>query len=148
MGVKILTPQRQVEQMILTAAERRVKTIINVFCIAGESCITKARNEGSYQDQTGNLRSSIGYVVLNNGRIVQRGESQQIGGGGDLGVKECNEFMQSLVRENRTGIVLIVSAGMNYAINVEAKGYDVLTSSELYAEQLSTQMLSNLGFKV
>ena len=38
---------------------------------------------------------------------------------------------------------LIVVAGMNYAAYVQRKGYDVLTSSELLAEQLVRQLKLN-----
>ena len=38
------------------------------------------------------------------------------------------------------GLVLIVVAGMNYAAYVEAKGYNVLSSAELMAENILKQL--------
>jgi len=42
------------------------------------------------------------------------------------------------------GLVLVVVAGMNYAIYLEAKGRDVLTSAEQLAQQELPRMLSEL----
>ena len=36
----------------------------------GEKFIEVARRSGSYKDQTGNLRSSIGYIIAKNGKVV------------------------------------------------------------------------------
>ena len=38
----------------------------------GEKFVNKARLEGNYKDRTGNLRSSIGYIILLNGKIVNQ----------------------------------------------------------------------------
>ena len=57
--------------------------------------------------------------------------------------------MQSRIKKARKkGIVLIVTAGMNYAEYVEARGYNVLSSAELKAEPLIKSLLTQLGFKV
>lgn len=143
----MLTPMKTVEKMILGDCQRRTKAISNIFCIAGELCVTKARNEGSYKDRTGNLRSSIGYTVTDNGKVIKKGGLQTVGSGSQ-GATEGSRFMQELINQNKKGIVLIVCAGMNYSLRVEAKGYDVLASSELFADQLSNQMLNSLGFKI
>ena len=37
---------------------------------AGEYFVKLARESGSYQDQTGNLRSSIGYVIVKDGAVL------------------------------------------------------------------------------
>ena len=36
----------------------------------GEKFIEVARRSGSYKDQTGNLRSSIGYIIAKDGEVV------------------------------------------------------------------------------
>ena len=102
----------------------------------------------SYTDQTGNLRSSIGYVVVKDGIIVENGKSQKYLEG-TLGEGEGVKFARQLAADApRKGIVLIVSAGMNYAAYVEARGYNVLTSAELLADSLVPQILTSIGFKV
>ena len=46
------------------------QTIYNLSYV-GERCLNEARSTNSYKDQTGNLRSSIGYVIVKDGKIVQ-----------------------------------------------------------------------------
>lgn len=135
--MKLLT---NIDKMLSDRLDRMIRALINTFIYIGERCVTEARektpSEGSYQDRTGNLRNSLGYVVLYNG-IVQ----------GKKNITKLNEkLVEELMMKYNTGIVLIVVAGMNYAAYVEAKNYDVLTSAELYAEKLVPEMLHKLGF--
>ena len=78
--------------------------------------MNEARSKRTYQDRTGNLRASIGYAVVKNGSAVKQ--------------NELNDFGRQKIQEGpSSGIYLIVFAGMEYALYVEAKGYDVLTGS-------------------
>lgn len=43
---------------------------MNLLQRTGEEFVKIARLEGNYIDHTGNLRSSIGYVIVKDGRIV------------------------------------------------------------------------------
>lgn len=112
----------------------------------GEECIKIARESGSYQDQTGNLRSSIGYVILYDGKPVQYGASKQYSGtkgNGEAGPPAAEELLNSLQAKFPWGIVLIVCAGMKYAAFVEGVHHkDVLTSAEHVMEALSKERLS------
>lgn len=148
MAGKMITSQKQVEQMVLADTQRGVQAIINIYCYVGEYCVGIARNGGTYKDQTGCLRASISYVVLNNGKVIKQGEFIQVNDGSD-GIKKGEAFLQKLIKksEHRKGVVFLMSAGMNYASAVEAKGFDVLTASELQAKELGKQMLTELGFK-
>ena len=148
MPIKKITPQKQIEQNIMQVVDKKKGVLIDVFCYIGESCIIEARNGGTYGDRTGNLRSSIGYVVLDNGRIVRKGGCQKVKQGGSSGASEGDKFLSQLIAKNKKGIVLIVVAGMNYASYVEAKGYNVITSAELLAKSLIPQMMVQLGFTI
>ena len=125
--------------------EQAENAIINILMYVGESCITEARDNGSYMDQTGNLRSSIGYVVVNNGKIVGMKVCEQVKDGTE-GKGKAESYMTRLASEHSTGICLIVVAGMNYAVYVEGRGKNVLSSAELLAERMVPQMLEQLGF--
>ena len=125
--------------------EQAENAIINILMYVGESCITEARDNGSYMDQTGNLRSSIGYVVVNNGKIVGMKVGEQVKDGTE-GKGKAESYMTRLASEHSTGICLIVVAGMNYAVYVEGRGKNVLSSAELLAERMVPQMLEQLGF--
>ncbi len=146
MPIKRLTPPAQIDRFLEEEMERLKNAIVYNLCAVGELVLNAARQTNSYKDQTGNLRSSIGYVVAVDGEIVQMSSFDVVKEGGE-GAKGGKAYAMQLVRDFPKGIVLIIVAGMNYASYVSAKGYDVLDSSELLADKLVPQMLGKLGFK-
>lgn len=126
-------------------AEIEQLTIRNLEYV-GERCIVEARSNGAYMDQTGNLRSSIGYVIVNNGKIVSISSFEKANGGssGAVGQKDGEAYAKTIAKEFRRGIVLIVVAGMNYASAVSARGKNVIDSAELLAEQLVPTLMARL----
>lgn len=146
MPIKRLTPTAEIDRYITGRVEAIKKAIVYNLCAVGEQVLNAARLTNSYKDQTGNLRSSIGYVVAVDGEIVQMSSFDTVKEGRE-GSRGGKEYAMQLVRDFPHGIVLIVVAGMNYASYVSAKGYDVLDSSELLADKLVPQMLQQLGFK-
>lgn len=122
----------------------------------GELCVKHARELPSsvgFKDQTGNLRSSIGYMIFKEGKALYSnyeeagsGGGVLVGheGGGSVGVKAGQTLAKSIATENPRGIVLVVTAGMNYAISLESKGRDVLSSAELLAERELPKMIKDL----
>ena len=146
MPIKRLTPTTEIDRYIVGRVEAIKKALIYNLCAVGEQVLNAARLTNSYKDQTGNLRSSIGYVVAVDGEIVQMSSFDTVKEGRE-GSRGGKEYAMQLVRDFPHGIVLIVVAGMNYASYVSAKGYDVLDSSELLADKLVPQMLQQLGFK-
>lgn len=105
-------------------------------------------HQPNYIDWTANLRSSIGYVVVVDGEIVvssafqaERGEK----GNGEEGARRGREFAQGLASRVPEGkMALILVAGMHYAAYVSSKGYDVLNTAAITAEQMATRMLASL----
>ena len=146
MPIKRLTPPAEIDRFIEAEVDRLKNAIVYNLCAIGEQVLNTARLTNSYKDQTGNLRSSIGYVVSVDGEIVQMSSFDTVKEGRE-GSRGGKEYAMQLVRNFPHGIVLIVVAGMNYASYVSAKGYDVLDSSELLADKLVPQMLQQLGFK-
>lgn len=118
------------------------------FSQIGEECVTVARNSGRYNDITGNLRSSIGYVILYDGKPVKYSASKQYSGkkgNGELGAAAAESLLQKIQAKFPWGIVLIVCAGMNYAAYVEYhEDKDVLHSAEQVAEQLVNKLLKGV----
>lgn len=92
----------------------------------GEEIINSARIGGSYKDQEGNLRSSIGYVILYNGLQLVEAGFQQIKAGSE-GVTVGKNVVREMASKYPTGFVLVAVAGMVYASAVESKNYSVLT---------------------
>lgn len=116
---------------------------VKAFTYVGEACLREARENGNYIDRTGNLRASIGYVVLVDGKTVSESGYSNTEGGA-----KGEKLISDLKKQYSKGIVLIVSAGMNYAAYVEARNYNVITSAELLAEKLVPQILTKIGFEL
>lgn len=132
--------RRATNAKLATVKQGIFATLVEV----GEQCIKKARDAGSYKDQTGNLRSSIGYTILNNGAVYRSAIAQKTKNG-DEGIAAANALLPELQSKYKKGIVLVVSAGMHYAVYVESRGLDVLTSAELLAERLVKELLDDLA---
>ena len=110
--------------------EQYIKAANQKFIEVGERCITEARDNGSYTDRTGNLRNSVGYMVLLDG--IEQSQSN---------INKLNRKQFDTIKAKYPkGLVLIVVAGMNYAAYVEAKGHNVLSSAELMAENILKQL--------
>lgn len=111
----------------------------------GEMCVKHAREVPAsigFTDQTGNLRSSIGYVVFKDGVAVRESYSQVKDG--SEGVSAGVNLAKKVGLKYTEGISLVVTAGMKYAIYLESKGRDVLTSAESLAKQELPKMVDDL----
>lgn len=95
----------------------------------GEEFVNAARGktskDGSFRDQTGNLRASIGYVIVRNGKA----EKTVVPGNKPVGNATAKAFAEEMAAKYPNGLVLVVFAGMEYAAAVESRGYDVITGS-------------------
>ncbi|WP_208021520.1 hypothetical protein [Flavicella sediminum] len=99
----------------------------------GEEFVNKARLLNTYRDRTGNLRASIGYIILKDGVVVE--ENFERSNDGSSKGKEVAAKLSDLYP---SGFVLIGVAGMEYSRYVEAKGYDVISGSEPEASELKS----------
>lgn len=161
MAIKKLTKTNEAEKYVGEQLERMQRALVYNLQYIGEQCVAHARSlpsppakEGEhphqphYIDRTGNLRSSIGYVVAIDGKVVEGNRFPRIKGGAE-GANEGAAFAADIAaREFPNGVVLVVVAGMNYAAHLSARGYDVLDSSEVLAARLVPQLLQTLGFEV
>ena len=145
MAIRQVTPMGMVQARIREEIEKREQAIVSAFSYVGEACIREARSNGTYRDRTGNLRSSIGYVVIKNGSVLYRGGFERVLSGAQ-GAQDGNAFVNQLIAEHGKGIALIVVAGMKYASRVEAMNYNVITSAELLAERMVPRIMKELGF--
>lgn len=141
-----MTPDAEISGYIERKLEVWRQLLIRNFSIVGERVLNAARSTDSYKDRTGNLRSSLGYVVAVDGKVADI-SSFEVVKNGQEGSRAGADYARTLARKYPKGIVLIVCAGMNYAAYVSAKGYDVEDSAELLADRLVPQMLRQLGLK-
>ena len=173
MPITLKTPKSKITNYMIERIERMEQVLVSRLCYIGEQCVNHARNlpspnaadyndlpkipphQPNYIDWTGNLRSSIGYVVSVDGEIVDESRFEPIKGGAE-GAAQGRAYAESLVSQYPKGICLIVVAGMRYAEYVTemrhakyaaARCYDVIDSAELLARQLVPQMLKQLGLQ-
>ena len=146
MPIRQITPKSQIDAYIKERMNRLKQAIIYNLCAIGEKVRNEAIENGSYKDRTKNLRSSVGYIVVVDGQVYKTGSFGKPDGNSE-GKNAGMSYARSLAGKFPKGIVLIVVAGMRYASYVSAKGYNVLDSSELLADQLVPKMLKQLGFK-
>lgn len=160
MAVKRTTPQSEIDREIEKAVKQLEKGIIRNLNIVGTKVVTHARNllspqaesknppphQPNYIDWTGNLRSSIGYVVVKDGKIVNE-KGFEVVKDGHEGSELGREYAEQLATQVQSGYALIVVAGMGYASYVTNKGYDVIDSAELLAEKLASELMKDLKLK-
>lgn len=109
--------------------------------VVGIQAVNYARNSSGftyreYQDQSGNLRSSVGFIILKDGKVIDENfESAPHGDENGTGVATGKSHAQTVGANYPNGYVLIIVAGMDYAAAVESKGYDVITGASLFAEE-------------
>ena len=125
-------------------AERINRAIIRTFQYIAEVLVREARMKGDYIDQTGNLRSSIGAIILLDGQVVSRSGFEVVMGGSS-GANEGLTYAQEIAAAYQRGIALVVVAGKDYAAHVAARGRDVLSSAVLKAEDIVPRMMRQLN---
>jgi len=146
MGIVPRFNQSDIDKIFKEAEKQMFDKILRVLRYAGEMAINEAKNNGAYQDQTANLRNSIGYVISVDGNIINENfsvSSQGLMPSTDNGLRIGRELALSIARQSRN-ISLIVVAGMKYAAYVESKGLNVLTSAEQRANQIVPDLLKQL----
>lgn len=138
MAVKC-TNWREVELEFARAKEEYDRKAVEWLSALGERVVKYAREHGSYTDHTGNLRNSIGYVVVQYGKIAT--ENFNIGSGHGAAKEQARAYAFDVARElpaNKTYLVWV--AGMEYAKYVEAKGFDVLEGSGNWVESTAEKL--------
>lgn len=144
MGITSNFDERKLKDFLLGRTLQQFEAaVVNQLQYLGEMCVNEARERGSYKDRTGNLRGSIGYGVFKDGEPVTSGGFEPVNGSPD-GPDTGRTLLAKIGGENPQGFSLVVVAGMNYAVYVEARGYNVLTSSELLAERELPGLLNDL----
>lgn len=105
----------------------------------GQECVSRIRGRGqseSWIDRTGNLRSSIGSAVYENGKKKLSTAFESVFGGQE-GSEAGKRMIDALAKEYSQTYAMVVVAGMDYASYVEnMNGKDVLASTRLWAESV------------
>lgn len=126
--------------------------ILSQLSQLGVECVNRARTNGTYTDRTGNLRSSIGMAVYDQGKKIAQSafESMAVapdkknkipGGSGAEGSQAGLTLIEQIAAEYERVYGLAIVAGMEYASDVEYGGeknrkpHDVLASTQAWAEE-------------
>ena len=139
MGLTPLYTSGDVKEVFDTFVEDVDVQMIQLFAYVGEEFVNQARNTRTYKDRTGNLRSSIGYIVALDGEV----KIDNLEGTGE-GKARARELVKEVLSDDSAGIVLIGFAGMQYASYVESKGYDVITGSTPKASKILRELKDGL----
>ena len=132
---------KSVVDKITDFADERERIMILTLSRVGEEFVNLARSTKTYKDRTGNLRSSIGYVVVKEGKIVKKDLKGKV-----AGKNKANEFVQGIINaEKADGFMLICFAGMEYAAAVESRNFDVITDSVMPTAELLEFFKKELG---
>lgn len=104
-----------------------IRRFMRQFARVGETFNNEAKLEGTYNDVTGNLRSSIGYAIGLNGEITANDQGG-VTKNGEKGNQTGNQYGEQLIAEEPdNGLTLVGFAGMEYAGDVENRKRDVIT---------------------
>lgn len=120
-GLTPMWSDKDVERWFDYYVDRAEERIYRLLQRAGEEFVKIARKKGNYQDRTGNLRSSIGYVIIKDGDILTENYEQSTSGTDkQTGIREAKRLVSELASVYSDGWVLVGVAAMPYAVYVEA----------------------------
>lgn len=135
--IRLVTSQKAIDELFAKAAKiifDRVQYNLNYL---GLLCIKRIRDRSgdeSWYDQTGNLRSSIGYAIYSYGRKQIESTFDSVLGASE-GSEKGRKMVEELASKYSDTYALVVVAAMEYADYVEAiESKDVLASTEIYAK--------------
>lgn len=137
MPIKCTTDMSKLFAKIDAKTEEAKASYTEAFEMACLDIVNLAKKTNTYKDQTNNLRSSIGFILYDRGELVTENFNiAGIGteGDGSKGIVEGKRIAEEAAKIHPESLIGVIVAGMEYALYVEAKGYDVLTGSCLQAQ--------------
>ena len=130
------TSKTAINSFLQRAAKKLQENVLKALSKLGDESVVRIRNRSakkSWIDHTGNLRSSIGFAVYQQGSKFMESAFSQVLGGTDGSVKG-KKMVNDLAKEYSRVYALVVVAGMEYAGEVEAlDSKDVLASTRIWA---------------
>lgn len=140
-----LKNKKKLERFLASQITRIEKVLIRELEILVAQLQNHAKRNAGYVDQTSNLKSSIGGVVLRNGIPIKfKGFS-----GSSEGSSTGLEFLNEVMAQHRNGYVILIVAGMNYASYVENfHDLNVLKKTELKMERDIPKIIERLKIAV
>lgn len=142
MGIRMTTSASALDAFLQRAARKIQENVLKALSKLGDESVVRIRNRSSKEswiDHTGNLRSSIGFAVYEQGSKYMQSAFSQVLSGTDGSVKG-KKMINDLAKEYSRVYALVVVAGMEYAGEVEAlESKDVLASTKIWATSIVEQ---------
>lgn len=137
------------DRLIDQKVDTWLESIMEKYRKAGRQFTERARSKvksgpftgGGFGNITYDLRSSIGYLLMYNGMVIES-YFPTVSTGKD-GSTTGDAYAREIATGNSfdNGIALICVAGKEYAYYVEAKGYDVISGSSDHFDTELTNLL-------
>ena len=144
MGIKCSISSASLKRYFIKSHNIIAREIKRALSRLGVECVKAVRDrsaEDSWEDQTGNLRSSIGYAVYNYGKVEIESAFAVVKDGTE-GAEVGKQVIEELANLYADTYALVILAGMEYASDVEAiKSKDVLASTELWAKSVISERM-------
>lgn len=140
MPARTNTPRTQIAAEFAAFEKEMTQKIVHRLQYVGEECVNEARKKHSYCDQTGNLTSSIGFLIAVDGGVV----FESFKGATEAGKRAGIQLARDVIKSYPNDVVLVFVAGMDYASHVANRGYDVIDSAETLARKLTPKMLKQI----
>lgn len=136
------TSASALDAFLQRAARKIQENVLKALSKLGDESVVRIRNRStkeSWIDHTGNLRSSIGFAVYEQGSKYMESAFSQVLSGTD-GSTKGKKMINDLAKEYSRVYALVVVAGMEYAGEVEAlESKDVLASTKIWATSIVEQ---------
>ncbi len=135
--IRMVTSTKAIDELFRQAAKIIFDKVQYNLNYLGLQCVRRVRDRSageSWIDQTGNLRSSIGYAIYSYGQKQIESAFDSVLGGSE-GSQKGRQMVAELASKYSSTYALVVVAAMEYAEHVEAiESKDVLASTEIYAK--------------
>jgi hypothetical protein len=121
-----------------------IEAVTEAFEMACLEVVEQAKSLDTYQDQTNQLRSSIGYQIYNQGVLVTeyfQASGKGDGSGSAEGVARGKTVAAEAARQYPDDVVGVIVAGAHYALYVESKGYDVISGPASQLKEITSKHL-------
>ncbi|SEV88907.1 hypothetical protein SAMN05428988_0156 [Chitinophaga sp. YR573] len=144
----------QIEKLLNGKLDLISKAYFERLQYIGENFVKNARENATFTDRTGNLRNSIGYIILKDGKQLISNFRKTTSGDGETKIEGKGGFQigqekaQEIGEKFPKGFVLICVAGMNYAAAVESLGFDVIASSSIIAKDELKKAIESIFKKI
>jgi len=139
MGIKANFKKEDIDRFCEGFRVAAVNSIVQALGKLGTECVNNARDlpkSIGFEDHTGNLRSSIGFKVFVGGEPVMsdykktkptKSEEGVVYDGMEKGMSLADSVGSECGNHQ---IMLVVTAGMEYAVHVESTGHRVISTAE------------------